>query len=85
MNNNEYIRRDTYLEKLILRRDNGEVKIVTGPRRCGKSWLLSHIFRDYLLGDGVSQENIIMVDFDKDDDRHDFDVLRHQSQSQSRG
>lgn len=79
MNNNEYIRRDTYLEKLILRRDNGEVKIVTGPRRCGKSWLLSHIFRDYLLGDGVSQENIIMVDFDKDDDRHDFDVLDHKA------
>lgn len=46
MNIKKYIRRDTYLEKLILRRDNGEIKIVTGPRRCGKSWLLSHIFRD---------------------------------------
>ena len=35
MNSNQYIKRDIYLEKLILRRDNGEVKIITGPRRCG--------------------------------------------------
>lgn len=75
MNNNVNIRRDIYLEKLILRRDNGEVKIITGPRRCGKSWLLSHIYRDYLIEQGVRPENIIMIDFDKDDDKYDFDVL----------
>lgn len=75
MNNNEYINRDTYLEKLIRRRDNGEVKIITGPRRCGKSWLLSHIYKDYLISQGVKPENVISIDFDKDDDRHDFDVL----------
>lgn len=75
MKHNSYIRRDAYLEKLILRRDNNEVKIITGPRRCGKSWLLSHIYRDYLLGMNVKPENIIMFDFDKDDDRYDFDVL----------
>ncbi|MDE6498106.1 MAG: ATP-binding protein [Muribaculaceae bacterium] len=75
MNPNRYIKRDIYLEKLILRRDNGEVKIITGPRRCGKSWLLSHIYRDYLIENGVKAENIITVDFDKDDDQHDFDVL----------
>lgn len=60
---------------MITRRDNGEVKIITGPRRCGKSWLLSHIYRDYLIGHGVSPFNIISIDFDKDDDGFDFDVL----------
>lgn len=79
MNRNQYIKRDIYLEKLILRRDNGEVKIITGPRRCGKSWLLSHIYRDYLLENGVKAENIIAVDFDKDDDKHDFNVLNHKA------
>lgn len=79
MNHNRYIKRDIYLEKLILRRANGEVKIITGPRRCGKSWLLSHIYRDYLIENGVRAENIITVDFDKDDDKHDFDVLDHKA------
>lgn len=79
MNSNQYIKRDIYLGKLILRRDNGEVKIITGPRRCGKSWLLSHIYRDYLIEQGVRAENIITVDFDKDDDKHDFDVLDHKA------
>ena len=79
MNHNQYIKRDIYLEKLILRRANGEVKIITGPRRCGKSWLLSHIYRDYLIEQGVKAENIITVDFDKDDDKHDFDVLDHKA------
>ncbi|MBD5279038.1 MAG: ATP-binding protein [Bacteroides sp.] len=79
MNRNQYIKRDIYLEKLILRRNNGEVKIITGPRRCGKSWLLSHIYRDYLLENGVKAENIITIDFDKDDDKHDFDVVDHKA------
>lgn len=38
-----YIKRQRYLQKLIERRDNGEVKIITGTRRCGKSWLLKRI------------------------------------------
>lgn len=75
MNRHSYIRRDAYLDKLIARRDNGEVKIITGPRRCGKSWLLSHIYRDYLLDQGVAPDHIVMLDFDKDDERHDFDIL----------
>ncbi len=79
MIHNSYIKRDTYLDKLILRRDNGEIKIITGSRRCGKSWLLSHIYRDYLLGQGVKPENIIMLDFDKDDGKLDFDVLDHKA------
>lgn len=79
MKNSSYLKRDIYLEKLIMRRDNGEVKIITGPRRCGKSWLLSHIYRDYLLENGVKKENIVTIDFDKDDDMHDFDVLDHKA------
>lgn len=75
MNKNKYIKRDLYLKKLIIRRDNGDVKIITGSRRCGKSWLLSHIYRDYLLEQGVSPDNIIMLDFDRDDDKYDFDIL----------
>ena len=79
MDRNQYINRDTYLKKLIKRRDNGEVKIITGPRRCGKSWLLSHIYKDYLLTQNVRSDNIIMLDFDKDDDSHDFDILDYNS------
>lgn len=79
MNRDQYINRDIYLEKLILRRNNGEVKIITGSRRCGKSWLLSHIYRNYLLENNVREENIITVDFDKDDDKYDFDVLDHKA------
>jgi predicted AAA+ superfamily ATPase len=62
------IRRQTYLQKLINRRDNGEVKIITGTRRCGKSWLLKKIYRDYLLGVGVPDDHIIIVSFDMDED-----------------
>lgn len=75
MKKTSYIQRNSYLNKLILRRDNGEVKIITGPRRCGKSWLLSHIYKDYLLQQGVAADNIITLDFDKDDDKYDFDIL----------
>jgi hypothetical protein len=46
----QYIQRETYLRQLTDRMDNGEVKIITGPRRSGKSWLLNRIFKDYLLG-----------------------------------
>ena len=63
-----YIKRETYLQKLIDRMDNGEVKIITGPRRCGKSWLLKRIFKDHLLANGIPEENIIIVSFDLDDE-----------------
>lgn len=62
-----YIKRDLYLRRLIDRRENGEVKIITGPRRCGKSWLLRKIYRDYLLENGVRADDIIMISFDTDD------------------
>lgn len=63
-----YINRQVYLQKLIARRGNGEIKIITGSRRCGKSWLLKKIYKDYLLSDGVPEENIIIVSFDIDED-----------------
>ncbi|MGM9833596.1 MAG: ATP-binding protein [Candidatus Limisoma sp.] len=63
----QYILRKTYLEKLINRRDNGEIKIITGPRRAGKSWLLKRIYKDYLLQEGVKEDHIITVSFDIDE------------------
>ena len=56
-----------YLQKLINRRNNGEVKVITGSRRCGKSWLLSKIYTNWLLSQGVDKENIILITFDTDD------------------
>ena len=70
-----YIKRETYLQKLIEHMNNGEVKIVTGPRRCGKSWLLKRIFKDYLLDNGVSEKNIIIVSFDLDDEEEIYGDL----------
>ena len=58
------IERKRYLEKLIRLRDNGQVKIITGIRRCGKSFLLNVIYRDYLMQDGVKKEQIIGLDLD---------------------
>ena len=62
-----YIKRDLYLTKLINRMKNGEVKVITGPRRSGKSWLLCRIFKDYLQSRGVDERNIIIVSFDTDE------------------
>ena len=59
--------------------NNGDVKIVTGPRRCGKSWLLNRIFKDYLLSKGVPEENIIIVSFDIDDDEELGDLTDRQA------
>lgn len=64
----EYIRRERYLNQVIDKKDNGEVKIITGPRRSGKSWLLKKIYRDYLLLQGVKNDNIIIVSLDVDDE-----------------
>ena len=71
----DYIRREIYLNRLIARRNNGEVKVITGPRRSGKSWLLSHVYYDYLLEQGVSQDHIIALSFDQDDENMRDDLL----------
>ena len=60
----EIVRRDRYLRKLIERKGNGLIKVITGIRRCGKSFLLNVLFRDYLLSTGVSNEDIIMLSLD---------------------
>ena len=61
----EEIKRDRYLQKLINRRNNGLIKIVTGIRRCGKSYLLDPMFKNYLLESGVAEDHIIKIELDR--------------------
>ena len=58
------IRRDAYLEQLKIRKDNGMIKVITGIRRCGKSFLLFVLFKKYLLENGVDREHIIEIALD---------------------
>lgn len=58
------IKRDIYLERLIRRKKNGLIKIVTGVRRCGKSYLLFRLFHNHLLADGVKEDHIIEIALD---------------------
>ncbi len=58
------IKRDQYLGKLVSHQHNGMVKVITGIRRCGKSYLLFTIFRNWLRDNGVDQDHIIEVDFE---------------------
>lgn len=60
------IKRDIYLNKLINRKNNGLIKIITGIRRCGKSYLLFKLYYDYLLSIGVEKKNIIALSLDDD-------------------
>lgn len=70
-----YVKRDTYLNRLIVRRNNNMVKAVTGPRRAGKSFLLNPIFKDYLLKQGVPEDHIISISFDIEDDETPQELL----------
>lgn len=70
-----YVKRDTYLNRLIFRRENGLVKAVTGPRRAGKSFLLNPIFKDYLLEQGVPEDHIIIISFDIEDEETPQELL----------
>lgn len=58
------IARDMYLDRLIARMDNGMIKVITGARRCGKTFLLFDLFEDYLRSQGVDDEQIIEVSLD---------------------
>lgn len=60
------IERNRYLQRLINSRNNGQIKIITGVRRCGKSYLLGVLYREYLLQTGVSPEQIISIELDND-------------------
>ena len=64
------IKRDIYLNKLISKKNNGLVKVITGIRRCGKSYLLNTIFYNHLLESGVAEDHIIRFAFDSADDLH---------------
>ncbi len=58
------IERNIYLQRLIDRKENGMIKVITEIRRCGKSYLLFNIYRDWLVNSGVSEDHIIMVGLD---------------------
>lgn len=58
------IKRDGYLRQLISYRFDGLVKVITGIRRCGKSYLLKNLYREYLLANGVKSDQIIMIELD---------------------
>ena len=62
------IRRNFYLDKLIKRKNNGLIKVITGIRRCGKSYLLNNLFYHHLLESGVAADHIIRFAFDSADD-----------------
>ena len=63
------IERDLYLNKLIRKKKNGSIKIITGLRRSGKSYLLNNIFYDYLISTGVNKDQIIKLALDDDRNR----------------
>ena len=63
------IRRDRYLNRLLDRRQNGLIKVVTGMRRCGKSYLLFKLFRKSLLSEGVDESHIVGIAFDTFENR----------------
>lgn len=62
----KYIKRDRYLQQLIDRKENGLVKVITGIRRCGKSYLLFNLYYEYLINNGVEREQIITIALDDD-------------------
>ena len=62
------IKRDFYLDRLVRAKGDGFVKVVTGIRRCGKSFLLFRLFKSHLLKEGVPRENIVEVELDKKKD-----------------
>ena len=53
------IKRDRHLNLLISKKHNGLIKVITGMRRCGKSYLLFNLFKDYLLSEGIEESHII--------------------------
>ena len=59
------IKRDRYLNELLSKRWNGRVKIITGIRRCGKSFLLSTLYKDYLKDEGVPEDCFVEISLDR--------------------
>ena len=71
------IKRDHYLNTLISKKNNGLIKVITGMRRCGKSYLLFTLFKAHLLSEGVDEEHVIEIAFDAFENKRlrDPDVL----------
>ena len=65
---NREINREVYLNRLIVRKHNGFIKVITGIRRCGKSYLLNTLFYKHLLSEGVGESHIIRFAFDTAED-----------------
>ena len=59
------IQRNLYLQKLIACQHDGQIKVITGLRRCGKSFLLFHLFKNYLLKNGIDNQQIITFELDQ--------------------
>lgn len=79
------IRRDYYLNKLINKKHNGLIKVITGIRRCGKSYLLNTLFYQHLIESGVSESNIIRFAFDSADDLYIIGESLIEMERQKRG
>ena len=60
------IKRDSYLKQLIDYAWDGQVKVITGVRRCGKSYLLRTLYKNHLLENGVKEDHIIVIELDYD-------------------
>ncbi len=60
------IQRDRYLSQIIAKKNDGMIKVITGIRRCGKSYLLNVLFRQHLMDIGVAEQNIVMLALDED-------------------
>lgn len=71
------IKRERYIEQLVARRENGSIKVITGIRRCGKSYILFNLYRDHLLSTGVKDSQIVAIALDDEKNRkyRNVDVL----------
>lgn len=79
------ISRDFYLDKLIKRKHNGLIKVITGIHRCGKSYLLNNLFYHHLLNNGVNADHIIRFAFDSADDLYLIGESLIQIEKEKRG
>ena len=68
------IKRDIYLQKLIDKKENEMIKVITGIRRCGKSYLLDPIYKNYLLSTGVKEDHIIKLELDSIENKEYLDA-----------
>ena len=70
------IKRDIYLQKLIDKKENEMIKVITGIRRCGKSYLLDPIYKKYLLSTGVKEDHIIKLELDSIENKEYLDASK---------